>query len=59
MNSTRASAHRCMGNKKLLIALLIFGAGLALGIALKMYPLFIGLGSGIGAAYYFNVRPKQ
>ncbi|MGB1735498.1 MAG: hypothetical protein ACPHGZ_03645 [Schleiferiaceae bacterium] len=48
-----------MGNKKLLIALLIFGAGLALGIALKMYPLFIGLGAGIGSAYYFNVRPKQ
>ena len=59
MNSTRALVHRCMGNKKLLIALLIFGAGLALGIALKMYPLFIGLGSGIGSAYYFNVRPKQ
>jgi len=48
-----------MGNKKLLIALLIFGTGLALAIALKMYPLFIGLGSGLGWAYYFNVRPKK
>jgi hypothetical protein len=59
MNSTRALVHRCMGNKKLLIALLIFGVGLALGIALNMHPLFIGLGSGLGSAYYFNVRPKQ
>jgi len=48
-----------MGNKKLLIALLIFGAGLALAIALKMPSLFIGLGSGLGSAYYFNVRPKK
>ena len=48
-----------MGNKKLLIALLIFGIGLALGIALKMPSLFIGLGSGLGSAYYFNVRLKE
>ena len=48
-----------MGNKKLLTALLIFGTGLALGIALKMPSLFIGLGSGLGWAYYFNVRPKK
>jgi|GEM_PF-1291221 len=48
-----------MENKKLLNALLIFGVGLALGIALKMHPLFIGLGAGLQSAYYFNVRPKQ
>jgi hypothetical protein len=53
------SIRSSMQNKKLLVALLIFGAGMAIGIALGQMPIGVGLGSGIGSAYYFNVRPKR